>query len=82
MMPKSEVLRKFTSMETSSKYLTERFGELQKKFGDKFIAIKDGKVIANADNFQGITEEVKPERVSQESIIVQFIPAEGEIILY
>jgi len=81
-MTEQEILREFKIFETGSSFIAKNFEILQKKFGGNFIAIKETNVLAIASSFQEVLKQVSSIKVNQTEVIIQFIPAEGEIILY
>ncbi len=82
MIESQELLREFNIAETGSKFISKNFRDLQKRFGNKFIAIRENKVLSNAESFENILNKVNDLKIQQNEIIIQFIPAKGEIILY
>lgn len=81
-MIEQEILREFRIFETGSSFIAKNFEILQKKFGGRFVAIKETDVLASAESFQEVIKQVSSINVNQNEVIIQFIPAEGEIILY
>lgn len=81
-MQDQEILEEFKLLEESSSFISENFLALQKKYGNKFIAIKDSSVLVSAESFNGLIEEIGAKGIKIEEVIVQFIPALGQIILY
>jgi heme oxygenase len=78
-----ELLEEFEVIETGSKFISKNFQHLQKEFGDKFIAIKENEILSNARSFEEVLKKVNAlKEIPQNKIIIQFIPAKGEIILY
>ncbi|MDD5012411.1 MAG: hypothetical protein PHQ66_02070 [Candidatus Nanoarchaeia archaeon] len=74
------ILQKFDTFENGSKFISENFQNLQKNYGDKFIAVKEDKILFNSDSFETLLEKLKKFQLND--IIIQFIPVKGEIILY
>ena len=81
-MTEQEILKEFKILESGSQFISNNFKKLQKKFGGKFIAIEDKEVVANADTFDDIKKILDVQKLNFSKTIVQFIPREGEIILY
>ncbi|MBI2047031.1 hypothetical protein HYT26_02615 [Candidatus Pacearchaeota archaeon] len=81
-MAEQEILKEFEILETGSQFISSNFKGLQKKFGGRFIAIENKEVVANADTFDDIRRMLDVQKLNFSKIIVQFIPREGEIILY
>jgi len=81
-MTEQEILKEFRIFETGSSFIAKNFEILQEKFGGKFVAVKENNVLASANLFQEVLKQVNSINVDQTEVIIQFIPAEGEIILY
>ena len=81
-MTEQEILKEFEILEMGSQFISSNFKGLQKKFGGKFIAIGDREVVANADTFDDVKKILDAQKLNFIKTIVQFIPREGEIILY
>lgn len=81
-MAEQEILKEFEILEMGSQFISSNFKGLQKKFGGRFIAIENKEVVANADTFDDIKRMLDVQKLNFSKMIVQFIPREGEIILY
>lgn len=81
-MTEQEILKEFEILEIGSQFISNNFKGLQKEFGGKFIAIENKEVVANADTFDDIRKMLDAQKLNFGKTIVQFIPREGEIILY
>lgn len=81
-MADEEILQKLNAFEIGSKFISTNFQNLQKNYGNRFVAVKENKILSSSDTFEGLLKEVNPEEVHKENMIIQFIPAKGEIILY
>ena len=76
------LLKDFKTLEESSSFLSKNFTSLQKKFADKFIVVKGTSVLSSSDSFEEIEGELNKKKINPEEVVVQFIPREGQIILY
>ncbi len=81
-MEERQILREFELMETGSKFISDNFGELQARYGNRFIAVKSGEVIATAPSFEEIIKKAGGSKLCPGETIIQFMPLKGEIILY
>ena len=81
-MTEQEILKEFEILEMGSQFISSNFRVLQEKFGGKFIAIENKEVVANADTFDDVRRILDAQKLNFSKTIVQFIPREGEIILY
>ena len=77
-----QILKEFNTLEVNSKFMSNNFREIRKKYGGAFVAILGGKIIASAVSFQEIMETLKDNKINLLEVIIQFVPKEGEIILY
>ncbi|MDO8459824.1 MAG: DUF5678 domain-containing protein [Nanoarchaeota archaeon] len=73
-------IQQFNLLEESSSFLSRNFRNLQKEYGNKYIAIKDSKIIAFALSFEDLIKQLHLKKAKRGDVIIEFIPAEGEII--
>lgn len=77
----SEILL-FERMEKNSKLLRTNYPTLQKEYGESYIAIDEGKVIASKPTLDSLREYLEEKKIELTTVIVQYIPKKGVIILY
>jgi len=66
----------------SNEFINENYDELIKKFSNKFIAVKDQKVIASGKDFEKVIEQIKKKGLDPSLAIIRFIFKKGhEFIL-
>ena len=81
-MESQQILREFKTLETGSAFLSNKFLDLQNRYGDQFIAIKESKVVAHAPSFDQVKDKIQEQKLGIKELIIEFIPAKGKIILY
>lgn len=81
-MGKREALLLFDRMEKNSRLVREGYEGLQKQYGDSYIAIDDGKVIASRSSLDSLRGYLRQKKVELTTVVVQYIPKKGTIILY
>ena len=81
-MVPQQIIEEFKNLDETSDFLSSKFSELQRKYGGKFIVIKDKEIIFVTDSFKEIINKIDAGELKIDEIIIKFIPAKGEIILY
>ncbi len=77
-----EILNEFKALEAGSAFISKNFKNLQKQYPNRFIAVEDSHMIAEAPSFEEISERLKEKNKELNKVIIEFIPQKGEIILY
>jgi len=62
-------------------YLRDNYGKLRERYPDKFIAIKDGNVIAEGSNMSVVLAKLKKEKENSALITIEFIHKKGTILI-
>jgi len=60
--------------EKDSCWLLQNYEKVQKEFEEKFVAVKNGKVIADGKNIQELTEKLKKREIDPRITVIDFIP--------
>ena len=81
-MTEQQIISEFEALESDSNFISEKVAEFSQKYARKFVAIKDRQIIAVGDNFEILVEEVKQKGFNPSQVLIQYIPAKDEIILY
>ncbi len=81
-MIEPNILKELEGLEVDSNFISEKSLELSQKYARKFVAIKDRRIIAIGNNFEILIEEVKQKGFNPAQVLIQYIPAKDEIILY
>jgi hypothetical protein len=81
-MVEEQIIQEFKSLEISSSFISKNFSKLQKEYGDKYIAVKEEEVIANAKTFEDLVAEINKQGLHIQEVLIDYIPKEGVIILY
>jgi len=81
-MIEPNILKELEGLEVDSNFISEKSLELSQKYARKFVAIKDRQIIAIGNNFEILIEEVKQKGFNPAQVLIQYIPAKDEIILY
>jgi len=62
-------------------FLKDNYSKLKEKYPDKFIAVKNGKVIAEGSNMDTIKAELKEIGEDPAFITIEFIHRKGTVII-
>ena len=81
-MTEQQIIIEFKELESDSNFISEKVEEFSQRYAKKFIAVKDRQVVAVGDNFEMLIEEVKQRGFNPARVLIQYIPAKDEIILY
>jgi len=81
-MVPEQILDEFKGLEEVTSFLADRFSELQKKYSGKFIVIKNKNILFAEDSFEKVVNDIDKSGIDIKKVVIKFIPAKGEIILY
>lgn len=62
-------------------FLNKSIKSLRKKYPNKFVVIKDRKVMSSGDNLKEAMEIAKKRGVAVEKAIIEFIPKKDEVFI-
>ena len=81
-MTEQQLIKEFNELEADSNFISEKSLEFSQKYPRKFLVIKDQRIIAIGDNFENVLNEVKEKGIDASRVLIEYVPAKGEIILY
>lgn len=81
-MTEQQIIIEFKELESDSNFISEKSAEFSQKYARKFVAIKNRQIVAVGDNFETLIEEVKQKGFNPAQVLIQYVPAKDEIILY
>jgi len=81
-MIEQQFANEFRELEADSDFISGKIAEFSQKYPRQFIAIKDRQIIAIGDSFEGVLDKVKEKGLEPGSVLIEYIPDKGEIILY
>ncbi len=62
-------------------WYSNNYENLQEKFSNKIVAIKEKRVVASANNIKGLLEELKIEGIDESEVLIEVIYPRNEIII-
>ena len=68
-------------MENDTEWINVHQEELTKKYSERFIAVKSGRVVAADGNFESVLKELKKKGVSPAEAVIRFIFKKGYIFI-
>ena len=74
--------KEFKSLEADSSFISKNLDELSRKYEKKFIAVHNEKLVVVGDNFDEVMEKIEQKGMNPPSVLIEYIPKKGEIILY
>lgn len=81
-MAQEQVLQEFKVLEAGSSYISKNSKELGRMYSKKFIAVRNGELLAVEDTFEGIMKVLAKKKIDPSYVLIEYIPGEEEIILY
>lgn len=58
------------------------YATLQRHYGGKFIARKNGKVLASGTTYQQLLQAIRKQQLNRRRVIVGYVPPKGAICIY
>ncbi|MBI4341890.1 MAG: hypothetical protein HY599_00810 [Candidatus Omnitrophica bacterium] len=58
------------------------YAKLQRRYGGKFIAREDGKVLASGDTYPALLKAIRKRRLDRQALIVGYVPPKKAICIY
>ena len=58
------------------------YAKLQRRYGGKFIAREDGKVLASGDTYRKLLQAIRKRRLNRQELIVGYVPPKKAICIY
>ena len=77
-----QLTSEFEELEVDTKFISAKMEELSRKYNKQFIAVKGGQLIATGKTFDEVLDKVKKIGVDPASVLIEYLPDKGEIILY
>lgn len=69
------------SSEENLEWFSNNFKEIQDKFSNKIIAIKDKKVIASAKNSEELLKTIKKNKIDESEVLIEIVNPSNEITI-
>ena len=80
-MNQPDELQLLKEMNVNEKFLKEKYSELREEFPDKFVALKDGKVIDNAPKIEILMKKLEDKGLTPSVISIEFIHKKGTMLI-
>lgn len=74
-----EVLNQLSEFQKSSDWFSKHIKELRGKYGDNYVAIKDGKFLLSHEDFDELCKILEKRRIDLKDVLIQFIPSDDVI---
>ena len=58
------------------------YAKLQRRYGGKFIAREDGKVLASGVTYRALLQAIRKQKLNRQSLIVGYVPPKKAICIY
>ena len=77
-MEEMAVLR---TVEEDNEWLQRNFGKIQEQHPNEFVAVSEGQVIADGESSGAVMKEVEQKGMNPATILIEFIPEKGLILI-
>ena len=67
--------------EENLEWFNENFNEIQGKYANKIVAIKDKRIVASALNINSLLEILKEQNIDSSEVLIETITSKNEIII-
>lgn len=74
-------LEMLNSSEKDVTWLQKNYSSLQKKYLNKMVAIKDGKIVAVASDIKQLLKKLKKSKIDASEVIIKTILAKEEFVV-
>lgn len=74
-------LELLSSSEEDLEWFSENFSEIQEKFSNKLIAIKDKKIVASAKTSEELLNLLKKDGIDESEVLIEVVNPNNEIII-
>ena len=58
------------------------YAKLQRRYGGKFIAREDGKVLASGETYRALLSAIRKRHLNRQTLIIGYIPPQKAICIY
>ena len=58
------------------------YATLQRRYGGKFIARENGKVLASGETYRKLLQAIRKRRLNRQALIVGYVPPKKAICIY
>jgi len=58
------------------------YAKLQRRYGGKFVARQDGKVLASGTTYPQLLDAITKRRLNRRQVSVAYVPPKGAICIY
>ena len=59
-----------------------QYAKLQRRYGGRFIAREDGKVLASGQTYRALLQTIRKRKLDRQSLIVGYVPPQKAICIY
>jgi ABC-type phosphate/phosphonate transport system ATPase subunit len=74
-------LQMITKMENNVQWFNLHYTSIREKYENKFIAIKDNRIIADADKVETLIKNIEKQGEDPGLTLIEFIPEKGTVLI-
>jgi hypothetical protein len=79
-MTKSE-LQELIQVQNDTKYLIKFYDKLKSQYENQYVAIKDGKIIANNKTIDGILKYLEAKKIDSAKVLIEFLTPKDMLLI-
>lgn len=77
----NQEMQLITEAQNENQWLQSHYGEIQKQYPNKFVAVANKRVIAAGEKMEAVATSVKEMGKDPALILIEFIPEKGLILI-
>lgn len=77
-----EEMQIIKKVERSNKVLSKKYAGIQNKYGDQFIAVDNGRIIAHNQKLDALRKYLEGNKIVLAAVVIEYIPSKGVTVLY
>ena len=81
-MKQEQLSEAFKEFENASRFVSQNYEQLQQKYGDRYVAVRDAGIVAVAPTFHELLAMLEKQGLEARDVIIEFFPAKGTIVVY
>jgi len=68
--------------EKNNKYMAKYYKKLQEEHGGKVVAVSNGKFLCSAETTEEVLQKLSVDKVDLDTVLVEYVPEPGVVILF
>ena len=81
-MAKRNEIQLIKQLDRNDKAVRDNFESMRKQYANKYVAVDKGKIILSDSSLENLKKRLQEKRIAILTVLIQYIPAKGVVILY